>query len=51
MTQVYQGKPVTNVRTAHAGDPGFDASKDQVVIRCGDGSEKTVLRTEVSEKA
>lgn len=51
MTQVYQNKPVTNVRAARKGDEGFDASKDQVVIRCEDGTAKTVLRTEVSDKA
>lgn len=51
MTQVYKGKPVTDVRDAHDGDEGFDSKKDQVVIRLADGTQKTVNRTEVSEKA
>jgi hypothetical protein len=47
MTSTVNGKPVTNVRDAKEGDPGYDASKDQVVVRNADGSESTVLRTDV----
>lgn len=44
----YQGKTVTS-RAAKQGDPGFDVSKDQVVITQADGSEKTVLKSETTE--
>lgn len=43
----YQGKAVSAVRDAKAGDPSFDAAKDQVIIT-QDGSEKTVLRSDVT---
>ena len=48
MQKKYQGKPVTASRDAVAGDPGFDATKDQVVITV-DGQPKTVLRSEVTD--
>ena len=45
----YQGKEVKSSRPAKQGDPGFDASKgEQVVITLQDGSEKTVLKSEVT---
>lgn len=44
----YQGKPVTIVRDVKKGDAGFDANKDQVVIKLEDGTEKTVLRADVT---
>lgn len=47
-TYTYQGKTVAVVRTARADDAGFDSAKDQIVINVA-GSEKTVLRSEVSE--
>lgn len=47
MTSTVNGKPVTHVRDAKEGDPGYDDSKDQVVVRNADGSESTVLRTDV----
>jgi hypothetical protein len=43
----YQGKPVTVVRDAKAGDPAFDASKDQVIVTNANGTQSTVLRTDV----
>ena len=44
----YQNQDVTVVRDAKEGDAGFDADKGaQVVIRMPDGSEKTVLKSEV----
>ena len=44
----YQGKPVTAVRDAKQGDPGFDATKDQVIIKNADGTQSTVLRSDVT---
>ena len=43
----YQGKTVTILRDAKQGDPSFDASKDQVIIRDANGNEQTVLRSDV----
>ena len=47
--QQYQGKDVRDVRPANAGDPGFAANTDQVVITLADGSQKTVKRSEVTK--
>lgn len=48
----FLGKEVTVVRDAEATDNGFDASRGkQIVIRWIDGSEKTVLRSEVKHTA
>lgn len=47
MTSTVNGKPVTDQRDAKQGDPHFDAKKDQVVVTYEDGSEATVLRTDV----
>jgi hypothetical protein len=44
------GKPVTDVRNQKQGDPGFDANKDQVVVTNADGTESTVLRSDVKTK-
>lgn len=44
----YQGKTVTS-RPAREGDQGYDATKDQVVVKTDDGKEKTVPRDEVTE--
>lgn len=49
--QQYQGKPVTVVRDAQQGDTGFDSAKDQVLIRTADGTEKAVLRSDVTKAA
>jgi hypothetical protein len=47
---MYQGKKVTDVRAAKAGDKNFDAAKGpQKVIKLQDGSEKTVPAAEVTE--
>ncbi len=44
----WKGQPIQSMREAHQGDPGFDQAKgQQVVIRLQDGTEKTVLRSEV----
>lgn len=49
---MYQGKEVTVVRDATATDNGYDASKGkQVVLRGADGSEKTVLASEITHTA
>ena len=49
----YQGKSVFVVRDARQGDPGFDASKDQIVIqnedKNEDGTEMVVLRSNVTK--
>lgn len=45
----YQGQKVEIVRAAKKDDAGFDATKDQVVIRMPNGSEKVVLRSDVTE--
>ncbi len=50
MQKKYQGKTVTVLRDAKAGDSGFDAAKDQIVINV-DGADKTVLRTDVTDAA
>lgn len=50
MSKTYQGKTVTVVRDAKEGDPNFDQSKDQVIIRNEDGTEQTVLRSDVKDK-
>jgi hypothetical protein len=47
MPQTFQGKAVTIVRPAQQGDAGFDASKDQVLVRNADGSQTVVLRADV----
>jgi len=44
----YQGKVVTVVRDAKQGDPSFDANKDQVIVKNADGSQSTVLRSDVT---
>lgn len=49
MTKSYQGKTVTVVRDARAGDQGFDASKDQVWLRNADGTENVAPRKDVTE--
>ncbi len=44
----WKGQPIQSMRNAHQGDPGFDQSKgEQIVITLKDGTEKTVLRSEV----
>ena len=48
MSKQYQGKPVTVLRTAVKGDPNFDATKDQIIITNADGSQSTVLRSDVT---
>lgn len=50
MTHTVNGKPVTNVRDAKEGDKDYDANKDQVVVTNADGSESTVLRSDVKNK-
>jgi hypothetical protein len=41
----FDGRPVTEVRAAKAGDPGFDATETgTVLIREADGTEKVVSR-------
>ena len=50
MAQQYQGKNVTNQRNAQAGDAGYVANTDQVVITFDDGSVATVKRNEVTTK-
>lgn len=49
MSKVYQGKPVSVVRDARAGDVGFDATKDQVWVRNADGSENVAPRKDVTD--
>jgi len=50
----YQNKAVTVLRDARQGDAGFDASKatdspsNQVLIKLNDGTQKIVLRSEVT---
>jgi hypothetical protein len=44
----YQGKPVTVVRDAKQGDPGWDATKDMVIIQIAGNTQSTVLRADVS---
>ena len=44
MIKQYQGKPVTVVRDAKAGDPKFVANTDQVIVTNADGSQDTVPR-------
>ena len=51
MNKQYQGKTVTVVRKAQQGDQGFDAAKDQSLIRNADGSQTTVLTTDVKDVA
>lgn len=48
--QQYQGKPVRSLREAKQGDPNFQQGQDQVVITLDDGTEKTVKRSEVTQK-
>lgn len=46
----WQGQGVVIVRPAKEGDPGFDPTLgigEQVIIRLGDGSEKTVIADDV----
>src|ERR1039458_891971 len=45
----FKNQPVTVLRAAQSGDNGFDASKDQVLIRDAAGVESVALRSEVSE--
>jgi hypothetical protein len=49
MKNTYQGSPATVLRDAKQGDPNFDASKDQVVIKDSTGAEQTVLRSDVKD--
>lgn len=44
----YQGANVTVVREARKGDVGFDANKEQSLIRMEDGTEKVVLTAEIT---
>jgi hypothetical protein len=46
---MYQGKKVTVVRPAKAGDKDFDPAAPKQVIKLQDGSEKTVPAAEVTE--
>jgi hypothetical protein len=50
MAQQYQGKNVRNVRDAQKSDQGFQEGQDQVVVTLDDGTEKTVKRSEVTNK-
>jgi hypothetical protein len=50
MAQTYQGKNIRSQRPAREGDEGFVKGTDQVTITLDDGSEKTVKRSEVSDK-
>lgn len=45
----YHGKTVTVVRDAVSGDPGFkgDGKNDQSIITLDDGTEHTVLNSEI----
>jgi len=43
----YHGRDVLSSRPPHAGDPGFDATKDQTVVKFADGTEATALRSDV----
>lgn len=45
----YQNKTVSIVREAKEGDAGFDANKDQSLIRHEDGSQTVVLTSEVTK--
>lgn len=46
----YQGKTVTESRAAKQGDAGYDATKDQVVIKTEDNqSDRTVPRSDVKD--
>lgn len=45
--KTYQGKNVTVVRDARAGDPDYAKGSDQVIVRLEDGTEKTVARADV----
>lgn len=48
-TKTYKGQStVTVVRAAKQGDDGYDASKDQTLIRLSDGTEKVVLSSELT---
>jgi len=49
MTKQYQGKTVTIVRDARAGDAGFDKTKNQVWIHNADGTENIALRAAVTD--
>jgi hypothetical protein len=51
MTTTVNGKDVKVLRDAKAGDPNFDADKGpQVIVENADGSESTVLRSDVKNK-
>ncbi len=44
----WKGQPIQSMRDAHRGDPQFDPEKgQQVVITLKDGTQRTVLRSEV----
>lgn len=45
----YQNKTVSIVRVAKKGDAGFDANKEQSLIRMEDGTQKVVLTADVTE--
>lgn len=47
----HENQNVTVIRPAQEGDAGFDASKaPQSLIKLGDGSQKVVPASEVTEK-
>lgn len=43
----YEGKTVTVVRDAQPGDPGFDATEKQSIVRFEDGTEQAVLSKDI----
>lgn len=45
----FNGEEVEILRPAQQGDPGFDASKDLVVIKKQDGSTTTAERSAIEE--
>lgn len=51
MQKQYNGQNVKVLRSAKQGDPDYDASEDQVIIELADGTEKTVLRSDVTDAA
>ena len=52
MQKMYKGKPVTVIRSAKAGDPGFVVPKtppEQVLIRLQDSTQIVVQSTDLSD--
>lgn len=47
---IYQGEIVQS-RPANVGDEGFDRNLDQVVVILADGTQKTVLRSELTKES